>query len=304
MLTILCPICREPININPSTPKSECDAGHSFALTNGILDLLSSTSEENILEEEKHWDRFAQRRRLSIVPNSYMKKKVFEHYRLTFECLLFREWPDFSNKIISIADIGCGSGSAIRDLGNLDFASVDYVGIDVSSKLMSMFDAFLERELPKNWRLMFIRASANKSIFKDSSLDIVFSASALHHLDVNPVIKWVSKALKPGGLFILNEPSEMNPFAKIGRRVIRDFHTKGEKPLVPNKLKRICQQNDLSLKYEKGLHFLTGPLEYLVGIFKFPKALSISAYHLSRCFDRLVTSPSWNYSFIQMYKKE
>jgi SAM-dependent methyltransferase len=304
MLTILCPICKEQININPNSTVSNCDKGHSFALTDGILDLLSGTIDENILDEEKHWDKFAQRGRLSITPNSFMKRKVFEHYRLTFEGLVSCEWPDFSNKTVSIADIGCGSGSAIRDLGLLDFAFVDYVGIDVSSKLMSMYKSFLDRELPKKWKIQFIRASANKSIFKDSSLDIVFSASALHHLEVDSVINWISKALKPGGLFILNEPSEMNPFAKIGRKIIRDFHTKGEKPLLPDKLNRICQQKNLCLRYEKGLHFLTGPLEYLVGIFKFPDALSISTYNFSRCFDKLVTSPSWNYSFVQMYKKE
>ena len=139
MLTILCPICREPININQNSSASKCEKGHSFALTNGILDLLSGTSTENILEEEKHWDKFAQRGRLSIAPNSFMKKKVFEDYRLTFEGLVSREWPDFPNKSVSIADIGCGSGSAIRDLGDLDFASVDYVEIDVSSKLMLMY---------------------------------------------------------------------------------------------------------------------------------------------------------------------
>jgi SAM-dependent methyltransferase len=304
MQTILCPTCREPININSSSSSSKCNKGHSFALRNGILDLLSGTSEENILEEEKHWDKFAQRGRLSIAPNSFMKEKVFEHYRLTFQSLVSCEWPDFSHKTLSIADIGCGYGSAIKFLGGLDFASVDYVGIDVSFKFMSMCDVMLNGELPKSWNVQFLRASANRSLFNDSSLDIVFSASSLHHLEVDTVISWISKALKPGGLFILNEPSEMNPFAKIGRKIIRNFHTKSEKPLLPNKLKQTCQNNSLSLKYEKGLHFLTGPLEYLVEIFKFPNAFSEAAYHLSRCFDRLVTSPSWNYSFIQLYKKE
>jgi len=161
------------------------------------------------------------------------------------------EWPYFSHKKISIADIARGYGSAIRYSGDLDFATVDYVGIDVSSKFMSMYDVLLNRELPKSWRIQFVRASANESIFKDSSLDIVFSASSLHHLEVNAVINWISKALKAGGLFILNEPSEMNPFARIGRKIVRDYHTKSEKPLLPSKLNRICQQHSLRLKYEK-----------------------------------------------------
>lgn len=51
----LCPTCGEPININPN-----CDKGHSYALRNSILHLLSGASDETILEEEKHWDRFSQ----------------------------------------------------------------------------------------------------------------------------------------------------------------------------------------------------------------------------------------------------
>jgi hypothetical protein len=91
-----------------STPK--CDKGHSYALRNGILDLLSVASDENILEEEKHWDRFAQRDRLSISPNSFMKEKIFEQAS---------ELPDITHKTLFIAEIGCGTGSAIQFLGDL-----------------------------------------------------------------------------------------------------------------------------------------------------------------------------------------
>lgn len=190
MQIIVCPICRTPININTSLSAPKCVKGHSFVLRDGILDLLSVTSDENILEEEKHWDQFATRGRLSIAPNSFMQEKVFEDYRLTFQNLVSSEWPDFSYKTLSIADIACGYGSAIRYLGDLDFAGVDYVGIDVSSKFMLMYDIILNRELPKSWRVQFIRASANKSIFKDSSLDIVFQ----HHL----CIIWMSMQLFSG----------------------------------------------------------------------------------------------------------
>jgi hypothetical protein len=72
------------------------------------------------------------------------------------------------------------------------------VGIDVSSKFMSMCCVMPNSELPKSWKVLFVRTSANKSIFKDSSLDNVFSASALHHLDVDSVINWISKALNQG----------------------------------------------------------------------------------------------------------
>jgi SAM-dependent methyltransferase len=67
--------------------------------------------------------------------------------------------------------------------------------------------------IPDNWNIRFIRASANMGLFKENSLDIVFSASALHHLELNAVVEWVSKSLKPNELLILHEPSSGNPFA-------------------------------------------------------------------------------------------
>jgi hypothetical protein len=77
MQIIVCPICRTPININPGLPACKCDKGHSFVLRDGILDLLSGTSSENILEEEKYWEEFATRGRLSIARNSFMQEKIF-----------------------------------------------------------------------------------------------------------------------------------------------------------------------------------------------------------------------------------
>lgn len=296
----MCPNCGEPIRIDQFS--SMCNGGHKFPVVNGILDLLQDSNDSNVLTEEDHWNRVADKGRMKIVPNHYISTRVEQDYRNAFKDCIETAWEGTYPNHVNTVDIGCGTGSAITYLHKLEFQKVDYIGIDVSIKIMRMHSAG-GQNFPDNWNIHFIRASANKAIFEDDSIDIVFSASALHHLELSTVIKWISRSLKPNGLFILHEPSNSNPFAKIGRKLVRDFHTKGEKPMEPSYIEELANQHDLSLVYEKGLHYLTGSLQYLMGIVKLPFPLVFCVYHATRFIDGLIESPSLNYSFIQAYKK-
>ena len=294
---ILCPICKEPMQF--SLTSCECNRGHEFPVIDGIVDLLEDKN-SNLLDEEEHWDDVAEKGRMKIVPNKYIRAKIVEDYHKAFVECIEAAWTGTYPSHVSIADIGCGSGSAIRYLDKIGFENVDYTGIDISIKYMRMCNTS-RKILPDNWNTRFIRATADKAIFEENSLDIVFSASALHHLDLASVIEWVSNSLKPNGLLILHEPSNSNPFAKIGRKLVQDFHTKGEKPILPKHVKQLAYAHNLVLIYEKGLHYLTGSLQYLIDGLPFPVAFC--AYQISRFIDSLITSPSCNYSFIQVYKK-
>ena len=300
MPEILCARCNQSVSIG--TLWCICDKGHKFPVKGNIIDFLPDMDDEELKEEEKHWDHYAEEGKANIEPNEYIKLKIFRDYETLFARYIAEEWPDYSRKDISIAEIGCGSGSAIRLLLGIKFPSVDYVGIDVSLQTML---AHRDNDKYPNpyWKVRFVRASANTGLFKENALDMVFSTSALHHLKVNEVIKWTSKSLKRGGLFIMNEPSEVNPFARLGRKFVRDFHTKGERPLHPKKIKKIANEYNLHLRYEKGLHFLSGPMMYLVEILRLPMPLSILAYSVSKVFDHLIISPTWNYSFVQVYRR-
>jgi SAM-dependent methyltransferase len=299
MPEILCPICNQPIGI--SVTSCACAKGHKFTMRNNIIDFLPNIDDETLKEEEKHWDQYAKEGTASIEPNSYIKSKILKDYETLFYRFITNEWPDYPQKSICIAEIGCGYGSALRFLTGINFANVDYIGIDIS--LQSMLTNEDNKSFKPNWKVRFVRASANSGLFKDNTLDMVFSTSALHHLRVNDVIKWTSKSLKSGGLLIMNEPSDMNPFAKLGRKFVKGFHTKGEKPLHPKEVKKIANEYNLHLKYEKGLHFLSGPMMYCVEILRFPVPISVLAYSVSKVFDRFIISPSWNYSFVQVYRR-
>ena len=269
-------------------------------ITQNIIDFLPKIVDEDLKEEEKHWDSYARRGKASIGVNPYIKNKIYNDYHAVFHKFITNEWPDFSSRNVTVAEIGCGEGSAIRYLRQVNFAHVDYVGIDLSLVTMAEFKRM---SVIPNWNVRFIRASANDRLFSSNTLDMVFSTSALHHLRVRDVIKWISNSLKPGGLFILNEPSEINPFAKLGRRLVKDFHTKNERPLNPRNIESIASEYGLDLRYEKGLHFLSGPMMYCVEILRFPLPFTMLAYSLCKVLDSIISSPSWNYSFVQAYRR-
>jgi SAM-dependent methyltransferase len=277
----------------------KCSAGHQFPIINQVVDLMPNVVDDNLVEEELHWDNVAEQGGMSIAPDSYMNRRIFNRDRSIFEMVIKKQWPDYSAKKICIGEIGCGSGSAVSYLSHIVFQSVQYFGTDISIKLLKLAS---RRVVPPNWTIRLLRTTAKIPVFTERSLDIVFSAAALHHIGSDDdIIQWISRSLKKEGLLILYEPSIKNPVAKLGRKLIHDFHTKGEKPLNPIKVKRVAEKHNLKLVYEKGVNFLTGPLQYLFGILKAPNEASISAYYFSRFVDSFVTSPSLNYMFIQIY---
>jgi SAM-dependent methyltransferase len=298
---LICPVCEESLQI--SLDHSICKKGHQFPVIEGILDLLPDVKDSNLLDEVQHWNDVAAKGKMKLVPDKYIGNRIIEDYRKLFKRCIEVAWKGNLPSRISMADIGCGEGSAMRYLGMLQFGNVDYIGIDLSVKSMKLCLTG-SYHIPKNWNVRFIKGSAETGIFKENSLDIVFSASALHHLNLFSVMKWIGKSLKPNGILILHEPSSKNPFAKVGRKFIHDFHTKGEKPIEPSSIRQLSHEHNLSLVYEKGLHFLTGSIQYLVGKVRAPFPLVFCIYHLSRYIDSIILSPSFNYSFIQAYIKK
>lgn len=199
--------------------------------------------------------------------------------------------------MLRIAEIGCGPGTGIHYLKNLEFGA-EYYGIDISIDWMKKHVT-----VPDNWKFVFLKNDVNKlDCLKDDSFELILSFSALHHFKTD-VIERVSKLLKNGGFFVLREPSLKNPFAAIGRKLIKDYNTENELPLLPNEIKKIANSNNLELIYERGFHFITGPLQYLLGMINMPKIISIPLFHVGSFIDGIIRSPAWSYDFIHVYVK-
>jgi SAM-dependent methyltransferase len=295
----VCPTCSEDL-INFSSEELVCANRHTFPIIEGIADLLPYTRDENIIEEEEHWNAVVTRGGNVIQPHEYINLKTIEDYRKIYERSIAQNWPNYSDKTITIGEIGCSYGSAMTYLGNLEFSSVNYVGADVSIKRLQMG---YSRKAPPRWKRRYVRATANSRIFKPNSLDIMFCVAALHHLDLHKVFDWVPSSIKHGGLFMLHEPSLYNPIAKVARKMVKGFHTPGEKPLIPKYVAETAERKGLRLVYTRGLHFLNGSLQYLLGKFEVSKPIVVCSYYLANCIDQLIISPSLAYSFVQIYKK-
>lgn len=283
-----------------SSKVAGCSQGHTYDVVNGVIDLMPNITDASLKDEEEHWNRVTREEDSTLRKNAYMNSKMVEDCCQIYKEVIIKEWPDFQTKHPYIGEIGCGSGSAAMYFSDINFASVRYFGADISLDRLLRGAA---SHPPLNWAVQFVRTSVSSPTFKENSLDIAFSAAALHHLEVGRIMSWLSASIKKGGLLILNEPSLGNPFAKIGRKRTHGFHTKGEKPLIPNEIKAISSKNGLTLIYEKGIHFLTGSLQYLIGGLERPKRAIHYSCYLSKCIDRMVRSPYLNYSFIQVYRK-
>lgn len=306
---IVCPICRDHIIIKPDS--CECNRGHKFEVISGIIDLIPNIkNDKNLTSEEKVWDNVADKgfSEIGLVPNPYIERKCWQDRLKIFESIIKKQWHDHQIKKVCICEIGCGYRSALSFLLGLEFSRVDFIGIDVSVKMMQLAKKnYLN--IPTNWEIQFIRSSANEGIFKENSLDLVFCDGVLARLDLGSVIEWISKTLKPDGLFIFNDHCDKNSFAKIGRKFIPNFHLRfdphdeGQICILPNHVKEIADRSGLSLVYEKGLHFVNGRLQYLTEILNVPKPIVVCGYYAARFVDRFASSPSWSYSFTQAYKK-
>ena len=79
---LVCPICKQPIEISFNT--SVCHAGHQFPVIDGILDLIPDISDRDLIEEE-HWNDVAKKRKMKFSSDRYIKAKIDEDCRITFE---------------------------------------------------------------------------------------------------------------------------------------------------------------------------------------------------------------------------
>lgn len=295
---MMCPKCKHSLRfVDEST--GACANGHEFPVNSRVLDLLPNITDKHLQNEAQHFDQIFEEgtRKFKIDQDPYIGNRLLEKSRRIYHRILSRE---YESKHVKIGEIGCGDASAYWYLTNIPFASVKYIGSDISLKSLEYAAAKKE---PPDWNSIFIRSSANDQLFCDESLDMVLSAGALHHFQVERVFSWVSKALKLGGVFIIHEPSDMNPFAYLGRRFVKGFHTEGERPLKPSLIKKLAHSRNLNLEFERGINFVSGPLAYLFGMVRIPKPLKIISYHGSNALDEMIRNPSISYGFIHIYKK-
>src|SRR6202040_138848 len=116
-------------------------------------------------------------------------------HRLIFQTLE-AELPDWREK--EIADVGCGTGAILKQLGNPE----KNMGIDLAPEAISFFH---QRGL-NNVRQGDIHALP----FADASFDAVICSSVLYHewvSNVGGAVRETYRVLRPGGVLLINVPA-------------------------------------------------------------------------------------------------
>ncbi len=109
-------------------------------------------------------------------------------------------------------EIGCGTGVISKLLA---CSQATIIATDI-------FDEFLTIAKKNNSHahLMFQKSDAHTLIsFKDSTFDVIYGVSILHHLEAQKALKSMHRVLKPGGFILFSEPNMLNPQIAIQKNI-------------------------------------------------------------------------------------
>lgn len=129
---------------------------------------------------------------------------------------------DHAPEIGRIADLGGGNGWFAEQLRQR-IPGIRTYCVDIAPRLGQ---AGLER-------VEHLKASILDLPFQDGSFDAITAHAILHHVpdDLEMAVAESARVLRPGGLYIIQEPLSGNPFAWIARRFVQtDLHEPGERP--------------------------------------------------------------------------
>jgi len=291
------------VNDNIVEGSMKCrDCGIIFEIKHGILDMLCEIDTE-LADEIEHWDAFAIGSKEHPAAQDLREKLSLLTYDL-FVRAIHKYLPRKDSVVV--LEVGCGTSETI-DLMRLNEKKVIYIGVDVSMRML--LNASHRKRT--DWKVNLIRGNANKNLLREDVIDVAVSFTALHHLDLEKALGRISANLKENGLFMLHEPNRVNIFARLGRRFIKGFFTKVEKPLFPVEVKKIAESCGLNLREQKGVSPIGQFYTYFVGILSRSNPTLVK---MIRAFDKTVAymddflqkTPLGNIlaaSFFQLYEK-
>ena len=134
-------------------------------------------------------------------------------------------------------DLGCGSGENVLPL--LARGS-NVIAIDLSKELVDL--AVKRVQLSKNdGRTQFLVGSAYAIPLPNEAVDVVLSASLLHHLDIPRAMQEIRRVLKPRGAAIIKEPVRFSTFAAALRRMFpaQEDTSDNEHPLTRAEVEQV-----------------------------------------------------------------
>ena len=156
------------------------------------------------------------------------------------------------------------------------------ISINISEEEIKKGDELLDKCSVKP---VFALTDAQNLAFADRSLDMVYGAAMLHHLDHIRALDEIRRVLKPEGKMFFIEPLDVNPISKIVRLLTPKARTVDEQPWRLKELREVNERFDCTYYYEEFLCVPFGVLSKL--IFKNPDNwLMHAVYKLDRAIDK------------------
>jgi SAM-dependent methyltransferase len=131
-----------------------------------------------------------------------------------------------------VLDWGCGHGMAAVVLAR---RGATVTACDLSAGYVAEARA---RARANGVAVRCVVADAQRLPFAGHSFDAVWGHAILHHLDVSLAARELWRVLRPGGVAVLCEPWNGNPFVRFARRWLA-WHTPDEEPLGPTDVREL-----------------------------------------------------------------
>jgi SAM-dependent methyltransferase len=172
---------------------------------------------------------------------------IFEEDFIPKNVYLFQ--IDLRNKIIEnsfagkrfpyLLDLGCGTGFHLQTLSR--YADT-IIGIDMSFGALK----HCKKKISGDYIVCDIRYLP----FKPETIDCIWTAGVLHHVpdDLECVIgENIAKILKPDGVFLVDEPNNLNPLNYLILKMSKADPTGKERPLSVSRVGGILRSNGFSI---------------------------------------------------------
>jgi SAM-dependent methyltransferase len=132
-----------------------------------------------------------------------------------------------------LLDIGSGAGEAAVYFGQ---RGARVTALDLSGAFLRIV-----RHVARKYETpVALTVAAGEHLpFADASFDVVYGHGVLHHLDLVPAMREVSRILRPGGRAFFIEPLGYNPVIDVYRWMAGNMRTPDERPLRFDDIDRI-----------------------------------------------------------------
>ena len=129
----------------------------------------------------------------------------------------------------SILEIGCGDGGYMFDYPRI---AAQVSGIDISDVAVASARKKASEQGFANMDFQVMDVEAMS--YPTGSLDVIYGAGILHHLNIDKSGKEIARVLKPSGVAIFTEPLGHNPLINLYRKLTPNMRSPDEHPFVMN----------------------------------------------------------------------